>query len=162
MFVTVQENEKYRAFVSGVAQELGVFQFDPDQIVWHYTNGPGLLGILQSSTIYATQVASLNDANETKYATDLFKVAVQELIAQSVDWVPQFAPDPSGGVATNPLTLALRDGRQILDHPAQLLARSGKAMPVLYSLFPLHDQDKIVGGVVTVRVRAGVALANQS
>jgi CHASE3 domain sensor protein len=86
----------------------------------------------------------------------------QELIAQSVDWVLQFAPDPSGGVATNPLTLALRDGRQILDHPAQLLARSGKAMPVLYSLFPLHDQDKIVGGVVTVRVQDGAQPISQS
>ena len=47
----------------------------------------------------------------------------------------------------------MKDGRQLLDRPAQLLARSGKAAPVLYSLTPLQDQDKIVGGVVTVRVQ---------
>jgi len=87
MFVTIHENEQYRQFVSEVAQRLGVFDFKPDQIVWHYTDGPGFLGILQSSTIYATQVASLNDANETKYATDLYKDAVKQMIKES-------APDP--------------------------------------------------------------------
>jgi len=83
MHVTQQENEKYRQFVSDVAQRLGVFDFNGEQIVWHYTDGAGLLGILQSATIYATQVASLNDANETKYATDLYKQAVKELITES-------------------------------------------------------------------------------
>jgi len=83
MQVTLQENEKYRQFVSDVAKELGVFAFDAEDIVWHYTNGPGFLGILQSATIYATQVASLNDANETKYATDLYKEAIKQLIDES-------------------------------------------------------------------------------
>src|ERR1700688_3995756 len=85
MPVTAQENEQYRAFVSEKAQELGCFNFKPDDIVWHYTNGEGLLGILQSSSIYATQVASLNDKNETKYATDLFKASLRELIEQNKD-----------------------------------------------------------------------------
>jgi PAS domain S-box-containing protein len=80
----------------------------------------------------------------------------QELIAQSIELVMQFPPDsPANGVSQNPLTLAMRDGRQIHDRPAQLLARSGKTMPVLYSLFPVHDQDKIVGAVLTVRVQIG-------
>lgn len=85
MPVTLQENEQYRAFVSAKAQELGCFDFKPDDIVWHYTNGEGFLGILQSSTIYATQVASLNDKNETKYATDLFKTSLGKLIEQNKD-----------------------------------------------------------------------------
>jgi hypothetical protein len=83
MQVTLQENEKYRQFVRDVAQRLGVFDFNGEQIVWHYTDGAGLLGILQSATIHATQVASLNDANETKYATDLYKQVVRELITES-------------------------------------------------------------------------------
>jgi hypothetical protein len=37
-----------------------------------------------------------------------------------------------------------------------LLTRSGKPMPVLCSLTPLHDQDKIVGAVVTMRAQAAV------
>ncbi|HEV7924110.1 MAG TPA: hypothetical protein VGR14_02070, partial [Verrucomicrobiae bacterium] len=60
------------------------------------------------------------------------------------------------------LTLAMRDGRQIQDRPAQLLARSGKIMRVRYSLFPMHDQDKIVGGVLTVRMAEGVQSQSQS
>lgn len=82
MQVTPEENEKYRRFVSDIATEMGVFNFKQDDIVWHYTDGPGFLGILQSATIYATQVASLNDTAETKYAADIYKVAVSELIKE--------------------------------------------------------------------------------
>jgi PAS domain-containing protein len=76
----------------------------------------------------------------------------QELITQSIERVLQFPPEAAGG---NPLTSAMRDGRQIQERPANLLARSGKTIPVFYSLIPLHDKDKIVGGVVTVRVQNG-------
>jgi CHASE3 domain sensor protein len=78
----------------------------------------------------------------------------QELISQSIERVLQFPPDPAGGGASNPLSAALRDGRQLQDRPANLLDRSGRVIPVQYTLIPLHDQDKIVGGVVTVRVKA--------
>jgi hypothetical protein len=85
MPVTAEENEKYRAFVVEKASEIGLFDFKPDDIVWHYTDGPGFLGIVQSGSIYATQVASLNDWNETKYGTDLFKAAIQRLIEEKND-----------------------------------------------------------------------------
>jgi hypothetical protein len=85
MPVTAQENEKYRVFVSEKASEIGLFDYQPDQIIWHYTDGPGFLGIIQSSSIFATQVASLNDKNETKYATDLFKVSIEQLIEEKKD-----------------------------------------------------------------------------
>jgi hypothetical protein len=85
MPVTPEENEKYRLFVSERAKEIGVFDFKPDDIVWHYTDGPGFLGIIQSSSLHATQVASLNDRNETKYAADLFKVSIQRLIEEKKD-----------------------------------------------------------------------------
>src|ERR1017187_7578942 len=85
MPVTLDENNKYRDFVSRVAQESGCFDFKPDQIVWHYTDGAGFLGILQSSRLYATQVAALNDAAETRYASDLFTRAVKQLIAERVN-----------------------------------------------------------------------------
>lgn len=80
--VTVEEAIKYRDFVSRVARESGCFDFQPDQIVWHYTDGPGLLGILQSSKLYATQVASLSDAKETRYASELYTDAVKQLVSE--------------------------------------------------------------------------------
>jgi hypothetical protein len=85
MQVTLQENEKYRQFVSDVATEMGVFDFKGDDIIWHYTNGDGFLGILQSSTLHATQVSCLNDTTETKYATDIYKKAIADLIEERRD-----------------------------------------------------------------------------
>ena len=83
MQVTLEENEKYRLFVNGLANRIGVFDFEPDQVVWHYTDGPGFLGILQSATLFATQVSSLNDPNETKYGTDLYKEVVRQIMAEN-------------------------------------------------------------------------------
>ena len=85
MPVTQEENEKYFAFVRERAQSLGLFDYKPDTIVWHYTDGPGFLGIIQSSTIHATQVASLNDRNETKHATDLYKRSIKQVMEEKKD-----------------------------------------------------------------------------
>jgi PAS domain S-box-containing protein len=77
----------------------------------------------------------------------------QDLIAQSIERVLQFPPDPAS--AQNPLITAMRDGREIQERPATLLSRAGRSIPVHFSLIPLHDQDKVVGGVVTVRLQNG-------
>ena len=69
MPVTPQENDAYGEFVRKTAAELGVLDLKGQEIVWHYTDGVGFLGILQSSTLHATQVAALNDSKETEYAT---------------------------------------------------------------------------------------------
>jgi CHASE3 domain sensor protein len=75
----------------------------------------------------------------------------QDLVTQSIERVLQL---PGAGAAVpeqNPLTQAMRDGREIQDRPATLVTRSGRTIPVRFSLVPLHDQSKVVGGVVTVR-----------
>lgn len=82
MQVTPEENEAYRRFVSDLAIELGVFDLRGIETVWHYTDGNGFLGILQSGRLYATQVSALNDSRETEYATDLFKEEVKKAIAE--------------------------------------------------------------------------------
>jgi hypothetical protein len=82
MHVTPEENEAYRKFVSDLAKELGVFDLKGIETVWHYTDGNGFLGILQSGRLYATQVSALNDSRETEYATDLFRKEVKKAIAE--------------------------------------------------------------------------------
>ncbi len=82
MHVTHEENEAYREFVSNLAIELGVFDLNGIETVWHYTDGNGFLGILQSGRLYATQVSALNDSKETEYATDLFREEVKKAIAE--------------------------------------------------------------------------------
>jgi hypothetical protein len=82
MHVTPEENEAYRKFVSELAIELGVFDLKGIETVWHYTDGNGFLGILQSGRLYATQVSSLNDSRETEYATDLFRDEVRKAVVE--------------------------------------------------------------------------------
>ncbi len=83
MQVTPEENAAYRKFVSDLAIELGVFDLQGIETVWHYTDGNGFLGILQSGRLYATQVSALNDSKETEYATDLFREGVTKAIGES-------------------------------------------------------------------------------
>jgi hypothetical protein len=85
MHVTPEENEAYRRFVSKLATELGVFDLSGVETVWHYTDGNGFLGILQSGRIYATQVSALNDSKETEYATDLFRDEVKKAIIEQAE-----------------------------------------------------------------------------
>lgn len=60
MPVSAIEYTEYQKFTSGIAERLGSLQFDSEMTVWHYTNGAGLVGILQSGQIVASQVACLN------------------------------------------------------------------------------------------------------
>jgi hypothetical protein len=45
----------------------------------------GFLEILQSATLHATQVTSLNDVRERKYGTDLYRDAVKAFLAEKAD-----------------------------------------------------------------------------
>jgi hypothetical protein len=42
---------KYQEFVRQQVKQLGLLDFDHEVILWHYTNGAGLLGILETGTI---------------------------------------------------------------------------------------------------------------
>jgi PAS domain S-box-containing protein len=50
------------------------------------------------------------------------------------------------------LAQALRDGRELQGLPVELLSKQGAIVPYRLSLFPLRDRDKVVGGVVTLRI----------
>ncbi len=52
----------------------------PD-LLFHYTNSGGLLGILNSSRLWATNYRFLNDATEVAYGVALFESVVQERVA---------------------------------------------------------------------------------
>jgi hypothetical protein len=80
MPVTEEDARKYDQFVLSIIKDLGCLTPLPqDSLVWHYTNGQGLLGIVQSGSLYATQISCLNDSQEIKYASGLFKSALQKL-----------------------------------------------------------------------------------
>jgi hypothetical protein len=72
---------KYQEFLEAQAARLGSFAFDHEMLLWHYTTGAGLLGIVSSGTIYSTQVSCLNDSSEIRYGQDLFKKALTEALS---------------------------------------------------------------------------------
>ena len=53
---------------------------DPEKIVWHYTSGPGLISIIESGTLYSTQVSCLNDATEIRYAASKLREALSSML----------------------------------------------------------------------------------
>jgi hypothetical protein len=78
-FVTRSEVKEYEAFARTQTRDLASLVFDEDTVIWHYTNGSGLLGILQTGLLFASQVACVNDATEVVYAQRLYRHALQSL-----------------------------------------------------------------------------------
>ncbi len=54
-------------------------------------------------------------------------------------------------VAADPVGRSMQDGRDLRERPAVLKDRDGREHPVQFSVFPLRDGNKVVGGVVTMR-----------
>ena len=106
MPVTPAETEKYRTFVQGKAADLRVFDYDPETLIWHYTNGAGLLGIVESASLRATHVACVNDSSEVLYATRLFRSAVIALKEKSA--------------ADETATSFLEEVLKVTDEPAEM------------------------------------------
>ena len=52
---------------------------------WHYTDANGLIGILESGKIWATQVSCLNDSLEHKYFGDLVLEEVRRRLTGKID-----------------------------------------------------------------------------
>jgi Protein of unknown function (DUF2971) len=78
----IQPNlEKYQKFLEEQVKRLASFDFDPKTLLWHYTSGNGLLGILSSGTLYSTQVSRLNDSSEIRYGQSLFQRALTDALS---------------------------------------------------------------------------------
>ncbi|WP_221029570.1 CHASE3 domain-containing protein [Actomonas aquatica] len=67
------------------------------------------------------------------------------------DCVALDAP-PDGAPLLDPVKDALRSGQDLRDRPAALKDKNGDPVPVRFSLYPLRDNDKVVGGVVTLHL----------
>jgi hypothetical protein len=83
------EYQKYQNFVEEQAKRLQAFEVSKDQILWHYTTGNGLLGIIESGTLYSTQVSCLNDSTEVRYGSNVLREALLELFRERAIEDPQ-------------------------------------------------------------------------
>lgn len=83
-------------------QEIGrltntLFADTPKGLLYHYTTLNGLLGIVRSSSLWASDVRYMNDSAELKHSADLIRLEVQErivrgqgkadLLGQFTDWI---------------------------------------------------------------------------
>jgi hypothetical protein len=85
MPVLQEEIAQYREFAEEILKDLGCLDIDPNAVLWHYTTGPALLGIIESGTIYATQVACLNDSTEVRYSSRLLQKELTALKSKYCD-----------------------------------------------------------------------------
>jgi hypothetical protein len=72
MPVLPEDIDRYRTFVDDQIKALKSLEVEPEKILWHYTSGAGLLGIIETGTLFATQVSCLNDSTEVRYGSQLF------------------------------------------------------------------------------------------
>lgn len=62
-----------------------LFEESPPDILYHYTTQDGLLGIVNSGSIWATHTKYLNDSREFHYALDAVRDVLQSKIKISLD-----------------------------------------------------------------------------
>ena len=74
-FVCPEDIEECRQFCLHHARS---FRRALPEEIWHYTDANGLIGILQTGKVWATQVSSLNDTLEQRYFGELVHQAVKE------------------------------------------------------------------------------------
>lgn len=75
----------------------------------------------------------------------------EELINQPLSLVVHQGPGSPGGSAVDPIAQAMRDGRDLRNESAMIEGRHGRKIPAKFTVFPLRDRDKVVGGVVVLQ-----------
>ena len=76
MTIPINETQRYYDFVKQLTSDLGTIAISPDSILWHYTSGSALIAIVDTETIFATQLSGLNDTTELRYGSKLFQEAL--------------------------------------------------------------------------------------
>ena len=77
-----------------------------------------------------------------------------ELIRRPIAELLHLGSDGAAGAVPtqDSFARAMKEGREMQDQSGTLCCKDGRVLPVRLSLVPLRDQDKVVGGVLTVRL----------
>lgn len=74
-----------------------------------------------------------------------------QLVNQPLSTVVRLPDDLTRTSLIDPLSQALREGHDVRDLPGEVKNRLGTSTLVHFTLFPLRDGDKVVGGIVILR-----------
>jgi CHASE3 domain sensor protein len=105
------------------------------------------------SDLVLVLTTALNISRVNPAVVHLTGLEPSELVNQPLSRVVRLQSALQGADAPlrDPLAQALRDGKDLLKQPAVVEDKRGRQTQVLLSIFPLRDQDKVVGGVVTLQ-----------
>src|SRR5215469_3361650 len=67
------ENDAYVRFVFDLIKQH--LSGTPPDMLWHYTSGAALIDIIKSGSLFATQIACVNDATEIRYSVEKLRAA---------------------------------------------------------------------------------------
>lgn len=109
MPIPADEKKRYSDFSAQLAREIGALSVPPDTYLWHYTTGACLIAILDSMSIFSTQVSCLNDTSELRYGSKLYREAIEASM-------PKFSTDSA---ASKLLVDALDYFKEDADFPFQ-------------------------------------------
>ena len=96
----------------------------------------------------ALRINRINPAvvHQTKLdSLELIRRPITELLQLST------AGSTDATLTENSFSLALKENREIQEQNGTLWCKGGQALPIRFTLIPLRDQDKVVGGVLTVK-----------
>ncbi len=105
------------------------------------------------SDLVLVLTTSLNISRVNPAVVHLTGLEPSELANQPLSRVVRLQSALQGANAPlrDPIAQALKDGKDLLKQAAIVEDKRGRQTPVLLSIFPLRDQDKVVGGVVTLQ-----------
>jgi hypothetical protein len=78
-------SEDIREYQQFCAHHIRAFARNHSEELWHYTDANGLIGILKTRQMWATQVSCLNDTLEQRHFAELIHAAVKARRKQHVD-----------------------------------------------------------------------------
>jgi hypothetical protein len=78
MAITDDDKKRYTNFAVKLAKDLASISITADTVLWHYTTGATLISILETMSLYSTQLSCLNDSTELRYASRQFEQAMRE------------------------------------------------------------------------------------
>jgi PAS domain S-box-containing protein len=108
------------------------------------------------SDLVLVLTAALNISRVNPAVVRLTGLEPAELVNQPLSRVARLAAEPGSAEAPlrDPIAQSLMDGRELQRQPAVVEDKRGRQTRALLSLFPLRDQDKVVGCVVTLQILA--------
>ena len=81
-YISAADKDEYIKFVS---DRLPSFARPSSGEVWHYTSGQALVAILNTGTLFSTQVSCLNDTLEQRYFGDLVHAEIKKVALSNTD-----------------------------------------------------------------------------